>query len=519
MSSSGVIRTKLSDRRGGVLLAIDQGTTNTKALLLDADSGRVVAQASAPTAISFPAPGWVEQDAERIWTATTTAIDECLEQLPDATVLGIGISNQRETVVCWSRSTGRALCPALGWQDARTAAWVAALAADEPAAAKTVRDRTGLSLDPMFSAPKLRASIDAALATGASPADVAVGTVDSWLVWRLTGEHATDLGNASRTLLLDLVSLTWDDDLMTLFGVDRAHLPELRASDASFGVTSVRHGRLPAGVPVVAVLADSHAALYHHGCTTPGTGKATYGTGSSVMSPTVDARPGPAGIATTVAWHVGGQPTYAREGNIVATGSALDWMASTLGVPPGTAGGAYLTEMAQRVPDSGGVSFVPAFSGLGAPYWDRDAVGVLVGVSGGTRREHLARAALDSVAHQVADVVEAMESDGSAHIDTLHADGGATASRLLMQIQANLLGRPIEVASSPAASALGAAALAAHQLGITAAPAEPGYRVTPEYALHAPNPSPTQTSNAGDARRIWRQAIARSRGMSVSQTD
>ncbi|GAA2017854.1 FGGY-family carbohydrate kinase [Terrabacter terrae] len=506
MTRSGIAR----PLRDGALLAIDQGTTNTKAMLLDASTGLVLAEASAPTSIAFPAPGWVEQDAERLWTATMAAVDGCLEQQPEARVVGIGISNQRETVVCWSRSTGRALGPALGWQDARTTAWCADLLEREPSAAQTIRQRTGLSLDPMFSAPKFRTSIDAAVAGGADPTDVAVGTVDAWLVWRLTGQHVTELGNASRTLLLDLASLAWHDDLLSLFGIDAARLPEPRPSDASFGVTSTRHGRLPAGVPVLAVLADSHAALYHHGCTTPGTGKATYGTGTSVMSPTKDPSAGPHGIATTVAWHVGGAPTYAREGNIVASGSALDWMASTLGVPEGTAGGAHLTALAGEVPDSGGVCFVPAFSGLGAPYWDRSAVGVLVGVSGGTTRGHLARAALEAVAHQVTDVVEAMESDGSARIDTLHADGGATASGLLMQVQADLLGRPLEVASSPAASALGAARLAAEHLGVATPPAEPGHRVAPH---------PPTSSDAGAARRSWRQAIARSRGLTVSQTD
>ncbi|NUO34585.1 MAG: hypothetical protein HOQ27_05910, partial [Dermatophilaceae bacterium] len=422
----------------------------------------------------------------------------------------------RETVVCWSRSAGRPLGPALGWQDARTAAWCADLTDREPAAAATVRQRTGLSLDPMFSAPKFRSLIDAAVAGGADPGDVAVGTVDSWLVWRLTGQHVSELGNASRTLLLDLASLTWHDELLSLFGIDAKHLPELRPSDASFGVTSTQHGRLRAGVPLVAVLADSHAALYHHGCTTPGTGKATYGTGTSVMSPTTDPRPGPHGIATTVAWHVGDRATYAREGNIVASGSALDWMASTLGAPEGTAGGAYLTALAHEVSDSGGVSFVPAFSGLGAPYWDRAAVGVLVGVSGGTTRGHLARAALDAVAHQVADVVEAMESDGSTRIDTLHADGGATASQLLMQIQADLLARPLEVAGSPAASALGAARLAAEQIGVAPPPTEPGRRVVPRSPDSPDSPGP---GHAGQARHAWSQAIARSRGTTVSQAN
>lgn len=500
-------RTTHGTARAGVLLAIDQGTTNTKALLLDAASGRVVAEAASPTATRFPSPGWVEQDADQLWGATVAAVDACLQQRPDTTVLGIGIANQRETVVCWSRSTGRPFGPAIGWQDARTGAWCAALAEHEPNAARLVRQRTGLSLDPMFSAPKFRASIDRAIAGGADPHEVMVGTVDSWLVHRLTGQHVTDFGNASRTLLLGLSSLIWDPDLLALFGVDRHHLPEVRPSDGGFGVTDARYGWLPAGVPVVAVLADSHAALYHHGCTTPGTGKATYGTGSSVMSPTEDHRPGPHGIATTIAWHVAGRPTYAREGNIVSSGSALDWMAMTLGVRPGTSGGRYLTELAAQSDDSGGVAFVPAFSGLGAPHWDRNAVGVLVGMSGGTTRSHLARAALEAVANQVTDVVEAMEADGSTRIEVLHADGGATASPLLMQIQADLLGRPVEVAGASAASALGAARLAAEQLELAPPTARSGYRVSPGSA------------RGRETRDTWRRAIARSRGMPLRPSE
>ncbi|MFL6078418.1 MAG: FGGY family carbohydrate kinase [Ornithinibacter sp.] len=488
----------------GAVLAVDQGTTNTKALLLDGDTGEVVAEGSAPAGIRFPAPGWVEQDADQLWDATVAAIDACLEQRPDTEVVGIGISTQRETAVCWSRSTGRALGPALGWQDARTAAWCDDLAAANPRAETLVHDRTGLALDPMFSAPKFRAAITTAIDAGADPRDVAVGTVDSWLVWKLTGEHLTELGNASRTLLLDLQRLAWHDDLLALFGIDGHHLAEVRPSDAGFGATTTQLGRLGAGVPVAAALADSHAALYHHGCTQPGTGKATYGTGTSVMSPTGDLRPAPAGIATTLAWHTGGRPTYAREGNIVASGSALDWMATTLGAPGGAAGGAFLTELASSVPDSAGVSFVPAFSGLGAPHWDRTAVGIVTGVSGGTGRAHLARAALEAVAHQVADVVEAMETDAGARIEVLHADGGATASRLLMQLQADLLSRPLEVADSPAASALGAARLAAERLGVAPPAVVTGERV-----------HPTSTSPAA-ARAAWARAVSRARGKSVS---
>ncbi|MCV2394212.1 FGGY family carbohydrate kinase [Actinotalea sp. M2MS4P-6] len=490
------------------ILALDQGTTNTKAIFLDPATGQVLASASRPVGIAFPRPGWVEQDAEQLWSATLEAAQECLAAV-DATPAAVSISNQRESVVCWSRSTGEPLGPVLGWQDARTAAWCVGLAAARPDAAELVRRRTGLSLDPMFSAPKMRAALDAAVAAGADPDDVALGTVDAWLVRRLTGVAATDAGNASRTLLLDLETLDWHPELLDLFGVPAAALPEVRASDAGFGVT-LGEGRLPAGVPVAAVLADSHSALYHHGCTEPGTGKATFGTGSSVMTPLAGLERAPEGIATTVAWQAGGAVTYAREGNIVATGSALDWMATTLGVPPGLSGGAFLTALAADVPDAGGVAFVPAFSGLGAPYWDRDASGVLTGVTGGTRREHLARAALESVAHQVADVVEAIESDGRVRLAVLNADGGATASGLLMQTQADLLDRPVEVSDVAEASALGAALLAARTLGLPTAHPAPGRRVVP---------TPDAVTTRGPARAAWAAAVARSRGLAVPATD
>ena len=490
----------------GVVLSIDQGTTNTKALLVEVYSGRVLSEGVAATGIRFPAPGWVEQDAQEIWQATITAITACMRVVPDANVVAIAVSNQRETAVTWSRSTGLPLGPVLGWQDARTARWCDALVRREPSAPMTVRRVTGLSLDAMFSAPKFHAAIESAVREGADRDDVLVGTVDSWLIWNLTGEHLTEYGNASRTMLLGLESLSWEDELLDLFEVDRRHLPTLRASDAGFGRTAAAVGAVPAGVPVVAVLADSHSALYHHGCTTPGSGKATYGTGTSVMSPISDLRPAPHGIATTVAWHAQGQVTYAREGNIVASGSALDWMATTLGGPP-AAGGAYLTELVADVTDSGGVSFVPAFSGLGAPHWDRAALGVITGVTGGTSRAQLALAALEAVAQQVADVVEAMEADGTARIELLHADGGATASRRLMQMQADLLARPVTVSDSPAASALGVARLAAEQLGF--APPEPaaGQQINP------------MAENRATARLRWAQAISRSRGVSVSPED
>jgi glycerol kinase len=485
-----------------LVLAIDQGTTNTKALLCATD-GTVLARGSAGVGISFPAPGWVEQDAEQIWAATCAAVAECLAAAPGGAPTAVAVSNQRESVVVWSARTGEPLGPVLGWQDARTTADTEALVA--AGHAETVRELTGLSLDPMFSAPKMRRLLDEAVTAGADPADVRLGTVDAWLVHRLTGGavFATEAGNASRTLLLDLQSLDWHPRLLEIFGIPRSALPEVRASDEGFGVTAAG-GALPAGIPVAAVMADSHAALYAHGCTRPGTGKVTFGTGSSVMTPCEKPDRAPAGITTTLAWVVDGRPTYAREGNILASGSALDWTATTLGAPEGTSRGAFLSELAAQVPHAGGVHLVPAFAGLGAPHWDRGATGLVTGITAGTTRAHLARAALEAVAHQVADVVAAIEQGGGAWIDVLHADGGATASDLLMQLQADLLGRPVRVADVAEASALGVARLAVR-----------GAAPTPEAPPSSEDGRAVRPALDGRQRTVqraaWADAVARSR--------
>lgn len=403
-----------------LLLALDQGTTNTKAVLVDAATGHVRSVASRPVGITFPTPGWVEQDAGQLWHATAKAgAPECLAAVDRCPVV-IAIASQCDSVVAWRRSTGQPLGPALGWHDACTAQWCVELAAGRPSVAGLVRTRTGLSLDPMFSPPKMRWLLDAAVTGGSDSGDVLLGVVDSWLLWKLTGRHVTEAGNASRMLLFDLETLRWDPALLDVFGVPAGCMPQVLDSDGDFGATVASSG-LPVGIPVAAVLADSHAALYHHGCVRPGAGKATYGTGSSVMTPCDGPEPAPLGIATTLAWLVGGRPTFAREGNIVASGSALDWMAATLGCPPGESGGKYLTRLAEGVPDAGGVTFVSAFSGLGAPYWDRSATGIPAGVTGCTIPAHLPRAASEAGAHQIADVVEAIESDGRASVGTLHA--------------------------------------------------------------------------------------------------
>lgn len=484
---------------GDLVLALDVGTTNTKALVVEAATGRVVSRGSRRLGIAFPAPGSVEQDPEEIWTETLGAIQDALALagLPGlAGIAGIALSNQRESVVIWDGATGAPLGPVLGWQDARTAAACRGLAA----AAPLVRKRTGLELDPMFSAPKMRYLLDRA----PSGTQVRVGTIDSYLVRRLTGEHTAEAGNASRTLLLDLESLDWDPDLLDLFGVPADALGPVRRSDAGFGRT-IPGLPVPTGVPVLAVLADSHAALFHHGAGRPGHGKVTYGTGSSVMIPAFG-RDAPAGAATTLAW-LADAPVYAREGNIVASGAALDWAAQLL--TDGDVGA--LGPLAATVPDAGGLAFVPAFSGLGAPWYDRSATGIVAGITGASSRAHLARAAFDAVAHQVGDVVAALTVDGKAPLDVLHADGGPTASVLLMQRQADVLGRPVQVSPVAESSALGAALMAAIALGHHDAPAAWARAAAPGGVVD-PRLLPGDRTRE---RSAWRAAVARSRGLPV----
>ncbi|MCL3777323.1 MULTISPECIES: FGGY-family carbohydrate kinase [unclassified Actinomyces] len=475
------------------VLALDEGTTNAKAFAVAPD-GTVLASGSAPVAVSYPRPGWVEQDADAIWDAQCTAIRDCLGSLPASAGVpaGITISNQRESVVVWDATTGRALAPMLGWQDSRTAEFCDWLRSPEREFA--VASTTGLSLDPMFSAPKMRYLLDQ-VGDAVTDGTARIGTVDSWLVGRLTGQasYVIEAGNASRTLLLDLATLDWSEEMCTLFGIGRTLLPAVVASNSDFGTTRGLD-LLPDGVPVVGVLGDSHAALFGHGCRTTAEGKATYGTGSSVMIPSGDDRTTRAGVSTTLAW-LTDTPMYGHEGNIVASGTAMDWTARMLGVAPGR----ELDALAATVPGPAGTTLVPAFTGLGAPWWDRNAVGLISGVTAGTERGHIARAALDAVAHQIADVIEALDT---TDLTVLHADGGATASRLLMQRQADLLGRDVVVSSNAEVSALGAALMGFTRLGWDLPTAcDEGHRYTPQIT----------DAERDRERRQWAQALARSR--------
>jgi glycerol kinase len=435
--------------RAEAVLAIDQGTTNSKAVLIGAD-GAVLGSGAAPVGLSTPRPGWVEQDADDIWSSVLRAIEHALASASSVEIVGIALSTQRESVVGWSRSTGRAAAPVIGWQDVRTSSWCAQLPA---AVDKLVRSRTGLRVDAMFSAPKVNW-----LLSRLGPSDLRVGTVDSWLIHQLTGgiEHLTEAGNASRTLLYDVTELGWSAELLDAFGVPPSALPEVRASNAGFGTTVEVRG-LPDGIPIVAVLGDSHAAMYGQGCRSAGMVKATYGTGSSVMTPVESF----VSDGCTLAW-LTERPVYALEGNILSSGAALAWTAELLGLPDVRA----LVELAATVPDAGGVALVPAFAGLGAPHWDRDARATISGMGTATTRAHVARACVDAVAHQICDITDWIGATG-VPLRRLRADGGATASNLLMQTQADLLGFPVEVSDLAEISALGAAELAWTTLGQT----------------------------------------------------
>ena len=427
-----------------LVLAVDQGTTGTTCLVVDPGL-EVHGRGYAELTQHFPRPGWVEHDPEEIWATVERAAEAALADaaLASRDLAAIGIANQRETTLLWERATGRPVQRAIVWQDRRTAARCAELPAE------LIRERTGLVPDPYFSATKLEWLLDE---TGRRDG-LAFGTVDSWLVWKLTGEHVTEPTNASRTLLFSLAARDWDDELLALFRVDRGLLPELRGSSEVVG-----EGRLlGATLPVAGIAGDQQAALFGHGCVRPGQAKATYGTGSFVLAHAgEDVSPPPHGLLRTAA--VEGT---ALEGAIFVAGAALQWLRDGLGLLGDVSESAALAE---SVEDAGGVHFVPALAGLGSPHWAPDARGLVSGLTGGTRREHLVRAALEAIAYQVRDVLEALP------VEVLRVDGGATRNRFLMQFQADLLQRPVEVAVEREMTALGAAALA---LGV--APEARGY--------------------------------------------
>ena len=429
-----------------MILAIDQGTTGTTCLVVD-DELRPRGRGYREFPQYYPQPGWVEHDPEELWASVLGAAEDAVRSagVNPSQLMAIGITNQRETTVLWERATGRPVAPAIVWQDRRTAERCRELPAD------LVRARTGLVPDPYFSATKLEWLL---ARTDVPPAELAFGTVDSWLVWKLTGGrvHATDLTNASRTMLLDLDSLDWDDELLGVFGVDRALLPRLAGSSEVVGEVEL----LGVTLPVAGIAGDQQAALFGHGCFDRGEAKATYGTGSFVLAH-AGAERGPvaAGLLETVAASGG----YALEGAILASGAAIQWLRDGLGI---LVDAAESERLARSVESAGGVYFVPAFAGLGSPHWDAEARGLISGITLGTTRAHVVRAALEGIAFQVADVLDVLPGG----VEVLRADGGASANGFLMQFQADLLGCPVEVAAEQETTALGAAALAGRAIGL-----------------------------------------------------
>ncbi len=429
-----------------MILAIDQGTTSTTCLVVDEEL-RIRGRGYRELPQHFPRPGWVEHDPEEIWQSVLAVAEEAVRAArirPDE-LRAIGITNQRETTLLWERASGRPVAPAIVWQDRRTAERCRELPAE------LIRRRTGLVPDPYFSATKL----EWLLARTELPATaLAFGTVDSWLVWRLTGgrAHVTDPTNASRTMLLDLDSLQWDDELLELFGIDATLLPRVAGSAEIVGEGEL----LGATLPIAGIAGDQQAALVGQGCFSRGEAKATYGTGSFVLVHAGDARePAPEGLLATAAAPGG----YALEGAILTSGAALQWLRDGLGI---LADAAESDALARQVESTGGVYFVPALTGLGSPHWQPGARGLVTGLTRGTTRAHLVRAALEAIAFQIADVLELFPS----RVEVLRADGGASANRFLMQFQADLLGCPVEVAAEHETTALGAATLAGRAIGL-----------------------------------------------------
>ncbi len=437
------------------ILAIDQGTTNSKAVLVS-ETGAVLARGSAAVGISYPQPGWVEQDPRRIFASVCEAIEACLKTVSDVTVEAVAVSNQRESVTMWAAESGEALGPVVSWQCRRTAPDCERLIAEGHL--DRVETLTGLPLDPMFPGSKFRWLLDRVPAGRR----VRLGTVDSWLIHCLTGgrRHVCDASNAARSQLFDLNWQVWSEELGQIFGVDIALLPEVLDSSADFGTTRGLPG-IPDGTPIRSAIGDSHAALFGHGAFKPGDGKVTFGTGSSVMTTLPRFIAPQNGITTTVAWRIAGVPTFAFEGNILVSAASLPWMADILGLPDVAA----LVDLAATA-EPGGPGFVPAFVGLGAPYWNSDARALFAQINFSTTRAQMARSVTDSIACQVHDVIAAMRAQSGGKLGALYVDGGPSQNRFLMQCVSNLIEHAVIQCEAPEASALGAAYLAGLSLGL-----------------------------------------------------
>jgi glycerol kinase len=484
-----------------VVLAIDQGTTGTTALLLDA-AVRVVAQFNVEFPNHYPSPGLVEHDTDEIWASVQAAVRGALRQAGPVTLRAIGITNQRETCLFWDRATGQPIHRALVWQDRRTADTCRRL--KEEGREPWVRARTGLVLDPYFSATKAAWLLDhvPGARAAAEAGTLAFGTIDAWLAFRLCGAHATDASNASRTLLFNLHTGDWDPELCSLFGVPMATLPRICDNAEVLGSTAGLDF-LPDGIPVAGMAGDQQSALFGQACFTPGMAKCTFGTGAFVLLNTGGAIvSSEAGLLSTVAWRLRGQTTYALEGSAFIAGAAVQWLRDGLGL---ISTAAEVEALAASVPDSGGVIFVPALTGLGAPYWRPDARGAIFGLTRGTTKAHLARAALEGVAFQIADILAVMSAESGRPLARLQVDGGAARNDLLMQTQADLLGVTCVRPTVLETTALGAAFLAGLGVGMW----ENEDAIAAAWAVDR-SFAPQLSDEGRDGRlRAWRAAVAK----------
>jgi glycerol kinase len=488
------------------ILALDQGTTGSRAVVVDPD-GAVRGSGYVELTQHYPKPGWVEHDAEEIWQTTIRAIRQALgaARITAAEVAAIGITNQRETAVLWERASGRPVHRAIVWQCRRTAPFCERLKAD--GAEPEFRRKTGLILDPYFSGTKIRWLLDEVpgARSRAERGELAFGTVDSWLLWRLTGGavHATDPSNASRTLCFDIHALRWDEELCKALGVPLAILPAVKPSAGVFGETAA--GELPAGIPVTGIAGDQQSALFGQCCIERGMAKNTYGTGCFLLlntgsTPIASER----GLLTTVAWQLEGAVTYALEGSVFIGGAVVQWLRDGLGV---IATAAESEALAMSVGDTGGVYLVPAFTGLGAPHWDPYARGTLLGLTRGTTRAHIARAALEAIAYQNRDVLDAMSAEAGAPLRALRVDGGAAANNFLCQFQADVLQVEVLRPVITETTAMGAAFLAGVGAGLWKIDTLAGrWRLERRFAPSG-DPAARAAGYAG-----WSRAIERARG-------
>lgn len=495
----------------GYILALDQGTTSSRAILFD-HSGAIRGVAQREFRQLFPQPGWVEHDPEEIWSSQAGVAAEVLAEanLSASDVAAIGITNQRETTVVWDRRTGKPIHHAIVWQDRRTAGMCDRLW--EAGHADFIRSRTGLVLDAYFSGTKVRWMLDhvEGARERAKRGELAFGTVDSWLIWNMTSGrvHVTDATNASRTLLYNIHTNEWDDELLDIFGVPRSVLPEVRSSSEEYAKTS-EHTFMP-NVPIAGIAGDQQAALFGQVCTTPGMVKNTYGTGCFLLMQTgEEAVQSNNNLLTTIAWRIGERTEYALEGSVFIAGAVVQWLRDGLGIIRTSSD---VETLAHSVPDNGGVYFVPAFTGLGAPHWDPYARGTITGLTRGATAGHIARAALESIAFQTADLIRAMEADAALRLTELRVDGGATANNLLMQFQADLLGVPAVRPRIAETTALGAAYLAGLAVGFWANQEE----ISSQWQVDQRFEPAMERDLAEDLLGQWRRALERAAGWETS---